>query len=102
MLIGASGCALAQQTYRPFDRTVFNYFFRLEGDKFSTSRGHVIWAEEIAGIEGLNVDLLRTYLSEKCPEESETDLRLDELVERHNELLELVRRSVEAGMALLR
>jgi methionyl-tRNA synthetase len=101
MLVGVSGCALAQETYRPFDRTFFNHFLRLEGDKFSTSRGHVIWAGEIAAIDGLNVDLLRTYLAEICPEEGEADLRLNDLLDRHNELLVLVRDNVGAGLGLL-
>lgn len=101
MLIGVSGCALAQDTYRPFDRLYYNYFLSLEGRKFSTSRGHVIWARDIATTPNLDVDLLRVYLSEVCPEEQETDFRIEALVERHNALLERVNGGIEAAMALL-
>jgi methionyl-tRNA synthetase len=99
VLVGVSGCALVHPGFRPFDRAFFNYFLRLEGKKFSTSSGHVIWAGEIAEVDGLNVDLLRTYLSEICPEERETDLRVEDLVERHNGLLAILRRRVEAALA---
>lgn len=101
MLVGVSGCALAQDTYRPFDRLYFNYFLSLEGSKFSTSRGHVIWAGDIAKAPNLDVDLLRVYLSEICPEERETDFRVEALVERHNWLLERVNGGIRAATALL-
>ncbi|KAA1243806.1 class I tRNA ligase family protein [Aquimarina sp. RZ0] len=38
-----------------------NKFLLLEGQKFSTSRGHAIWGKEIA--QKVNVDILRYYLS---------------------------------------
>lgn len=101
MLVGVSGCALAQAAYRPFDRLYFNYFLSLEGSKFSTSRGHVIWAGDIAAAPNVDVDLLRVYLSEICPEEQETDFRIEALVERHNMLLERVNGGIEAARALL-
>ncbi len=67
MLVGVCGCALAQSTFRPFDRIYFNHFLRLEGHKFSTSRNHVIWTGDIVKLGAVNVDLLRLYLSEIVP-----------------------------------
>jgi methionyl-tRNA synthetase len=101
MLVGVSGCALAQSSFRPFDRIYFNHFLRLDGNKFSTSRGHVIWTGDIAGLSGLNVDLLRVYLSEICPEDGETDLRVSDMIARHNELLALIQPKVAACTATL-
>jgi methionyl-tRNA synthetase len=101
MLVGVSGCAVAQPSFRPFDRIYFNHFLRLDGSKFSTSRGHVIWTGDIARLGGLNVDLLRFYLAEICPEEGETDLRASDLVARHNALLELMQPKIEASAATL-
>ena len=96
MLIGVCGCAMAQSNFRTFDRIYFNHFLRLEGHKFSTSRGHVIWTGDIAKLGAVNVDLLRIYLSEICPEEAETDLRISDLVARHNELLTQMQPKIDA------
>ncbi|MCC8951700.1 class I tRNA ligase family protein [Bradyrhizobium sp. Arg62] len=84
MLVGVTGCALGQNSFRPFDRIFFNQFLRLNGSKFSTSRGHVIWTGEITRIPNISVDVLRVYLSEICPEETETDLVSERLVDRYN------------------
>lgn len=51
-----------------------NEFFHLEGAKFSTSRGHAIWALECA--EKLNSDFLRFHLSLHRPENSNTNFSL--------------------------
>jgi|GEM_PF-6866222 len=48
-----------------------NEFFHLEGAKFSTSRGHAIWALECAG--KLDSDFLRFHLSIHRPENSNTN-----------------------------
>ncbi|MFK4259369.1 class I tRNA ligase family protein [Agrobacterium tumefaciens] len=90
MLVGVTGCALGQNSFRSFDRIYFNHFLRLNGSKFSTSRGHVIWAGDIARIPSISVDILRMYLSEICPEDAETDLVSGHLVDRYNELLKLI------------
>ncbi len=94
MMIGLSGTALSQDTFRPFDRIYFNKFLRLEGDKFSTSRNHVIWALDISQQQGINLDFLRAYLCEICPETEETDFLLEEFVGFHNGL----RRSISDGL----
>ncbi len=48
-----------------------NEFFHLEGAKFSTSRGHAIWALECA--DKLDSDFLRFHLSLHRPENSNTN-----------------------------
>ncbi|VIO69952.1 class I tRNA ligase family protein [Bradyrhizobium ivorense] len=95
MLVGVTGCALGQNSFRPFDRIFFNHFLRLNGSKFSTSRGHVIWAGEIAQIPNISVDVLRVYLSEICPEETETDLVSEQLVDRYNAVLDKISAAID-------
>ncbi|MEI9997646.1 MAG: class I tRNA ligase family protein [Rhizomicrobium sp.] len=101
MLVGVSGCALAQAAFRPFDRVYFNHFLSLDGEKFSTSRGHVIWAGDISAHGALNVDLLRMYLSEICPEDGETDFRISRLIARHNVLFGSIQPKVATCTATL-
>ncbi|MCA1395693.1 class I tRNA ligase family protein [Bradyrhizobium sp. BRP56] len=95
MLVGVTGCALGQNSFRPFDRIFFNHFLRLNGSKFSTSRGHVIWAGEIARIPNISVDVLRVCLSEICPEETETDLVPERLVDRYNAVLDKISAAID-------
>ncbi|MFB9263027.1 class I tRNA ligase family protein [Bradyrhizobium erythrophlei] len=95
MLVGATGCALGQNLFRPFDRMFFNYFLRLNGSKVSTSRGHVIWAGEIARTPNISIDVLRVCLSEICPEEAESDLVSEQLVDRYNTLFDKIPAAID-------
>ncbi|MCP1909280.1 leucyl-tRNA synthetase [Bradyrhizobium elkanii] len=95
MLVGVTGCALGQNSFRSFDRIFFNHFLRLNGSKFSTNRGHVIWAGDIARIPNISVDVLRVYLSEICPEEAETDLVPEQLVHRYNAVLDRISAAID-------
>jgi methionyl-tRNA synthetase len=58
---------------------VTNEFYRLEGLKFSTSRGHAIWGKE--ALDHLHPDVLRYYLSLDRPETRQTSFELRELRE---------------------
>jgi methionyl-tRNA synthetase len=51
-----------------------NEFYLLDGDKFSTSRGHVIWGKDILTPD--NVDAIRFYLSLTRPETHRTNFTL--------------------------
>jgi methionyl-tRNA synthetase len=101
VLVGVSGCASSQPIYRPFDRMFINFFLQLNGKKFSTSRGHVIWAGDIAAVPGIWIDALRVYLSEICPEEEEANLEVDTMIERHNSLVDTFTRTVPLAQATL-
>ncbi|WP_456726006.1 class I tRNA ligase family protein [Bradyrhizobium sp. USDA 3397] len=101
MLVGVAGCALGQNSFRPFDRIFFNHFLRLNGSKFSTSRGHVIWAGAIARIPNLSIDILRVYLSEICPEDTETNLVPGQLVDRYNALLDKISAAIDRCTACI-
>ncbi len=53
---------------------LFNFFYRLEGKKFSTSRGHAIWGHEI--LESVPADPLRFFLALTRAEDAESDFSL--------------------------
>jgi methionyl-tRNA synthetase len=87
---------------RPPVAFVVNEFYRLEGQKFSTSRKHAIWASDF--LEKESADAARFYLTFDRPETTQTSFSLDEyrrvvnseLVERwQGWLRELGQRAVE-------
>lgn len=62
---------------------ITNEFLNLEDKKFSTSRGHAIWASDV--ISDYGSDVIRFYLSSIRPETSVTNFtinNLDEFIER--------------------
>lgn len=85
-LVGAVGCALGQDVYKPVDHFLVNYFYDLDGSKFSTSRGHVIWGGDIVSLGHAEVDLVRAYLCGHNPEFGKENFRAAEFLELHNEL----------------
>ncbi len=85
-LVGAVGCALGQDVYKPVDHFLVNYFYDLDGSKFSTSRGHVIWGGDIVTLGKAEVDLVRAYLCGHNPEFGKENFRAAEFLQFHNEL----------------
>lgn len=81
---GVTALGLSNSYYKPVDRFYTNYFYNLAGSKFSTSRGHVIWAGDIASIPAVNVDFLRQYLAETAPEDEPGNFDLADFVSSHN------------------
>lgn len=84
------------------DAILTNEFLLLDGLKFSTSRGHALWADEFAG----NADHLRLYLSLQRPHVRQTDFSLSafqafsaHLDSQLRELHELARAEVKPGTA---
>lgn len=67
-LVGVLGSAIEQRRYKPFDHFLVNYFYDLEHSKFSTNRGHVIWAADIVGKTPASSDAVRFYLASVNPE----------------------------------
>jgi methionyl-tRNA synthetase len=53
------------------DTIVCNEFYELENEKFSTSKGHVVWAHDLLG--RVSRDLVRFYLALTCPEHQRTN-----------------------------
>ncbi|MEO3973180.1 class I tRNA ligase family protein [Streptomyces sp. CAU 1734] len=57
---------------------VSNRFLHLDGAKFSTSRGHAVWADDLLPGGG-SADPLRLGVLRRCPEEAVVDVTGDEL-----------------------
>ncbi|MFL6145450.1 MAG: class I tRNA ligase family protein [Labedaea sp.] len=74
---------LAYPDWHPDIDYNLNEFYRLDGDKFSTSRAHAIWGKDILGPH--TVDAIRFYLSWTRPEGRGTNFELaayEEFVQR--------------------
>jgi methionyl-tRNA synthetase len=74
--------AAAGLSRRPLAGLVVNEFLLLDGLKFSTSRDHAIWVDEILGRIGRaaldrDADLLRLFLYWHRPDRNQTDFSLD-------------------------
>lgn len=70
-LLGGLGLAMALPGHTPTDHMLLNHFMTLDGSKFSTSRGHVIWAGDLASETG--GDVIRAYLADHSPDRTGTD-----------------------------
>ncbi|WP_419420809.1 class I tRNA ligase family protein [Legionella sp. D16C41] len=55
----SNGCS----EYKPIDYYLINYFYHLDGNKFSTSRRHAIWVEEAITKHKFSSDIVRAYLA---------------------------------------
>lgn len=49
--------------YKPFDYYLVNYFYNLDNKKFSTSRRHAIWVDELINKQKYSSDIVRLYLA---------------------------------------
>lgn len=66
---------------------ITNEFYLLNGEKFSTSRGHAIWADEL--LKQYPADLVRFYVCYTRPETEQTNFTFAEFHETiHRELLQ--------------
>ena len=66
------------------DQFITNEFLCLEGDKFSTSRNHAIWGNDI--LNDINSDYLRLYLAFVGPSKRETNFIMKEFKKFSEEL----------------
>jgi methionyl-tRNA synthetase len=78
ILLGVGGLHLP-------DEIVASEFLHMEGRKFSTSRGQVIYVKDV--LERYDADALRYYLMIAGPENQDTDFTWSEFVRRNNDEL---------------
>jgi methionyl-tRNA synthetase len=76
---------LALGEYRTPTHVLSNEFYTLEGQKFSTSRGHAIWGSEF--LREAAPDAVRLHLARTNPEHEKSDFRLAEFDRTVNEVL---------------
>jgi methionyl-tRNA synthetase len=100
-MVGGFGTTLAQRTYKPVDNVLTNYFYRLNGEKFSTSRRHVIWAGDAVEVGGADPDLLRAYLCHRNPGLAPANFEVAEFIDFHNDLAADIDDAVRSATAAL-
>ena len=79
------GLLLAHGDFRLPDEIITNEFYRLEGEKFSTSRGHAIWGGEF--LREQPSDAVRFHLCLDGPETSQTSFSATEFAETSRSVL---------------
>src|SRR4029077_7165314 len=67
------------------DEIVASEFLHMEGSKFSTSRGNVIYVKDV--LDRYDADALRYYLMIAGPENQDTDFTWAEFIRRNNDEL---------------
>lgn len=71
--VGVETLAQNSVAWRGFDRYLTNFFYTLDGKKFSTSRRHCIWADQAVGDLNTSSDVLRYFLAKTSPEAAAGD-----------------------------
>jgi methionyl-tRNA synthetase len=74
---------LAHGGFRLPEHVVTNEFYQLEGQKFSTSRGHAIWGGDL--LRRVPADLVRFYLCLTGPEREQSSFAAKDFVRTVNE-----------------
>lgn len=80
-MVAAVGCGLESGTYKPMDFLLPNYFFMLENAKFSTSRGHAIWGNDIINKTPATADSVRYFLTLNNPEDQMCNFSVNAFIE---------------------
>lgn len=104
LLVGGVGVLAALPRAKPPAHALTNHFMHLEGEKFSTSRGHAIWAADLAALLDGEVDGLRYYLCTVSPDQGVSNFSVRQFTDVLNrvvgrDLLETVLAAVRAGHA---
>lgn len=74
------------ETIHPPSSFVMNFFYLLEGKKFSTSRNHAVWGKDF--LKAVHSDVARYYLGATRSEERETNFSLVDCAQRIETVLE--------------
>ncbi len=77
----ASAFAIEKDELLP-EHIITNYFYLLDKEKFSTSKGHAIWGGEL--LKDVPSDNLRFYLSLTNPEHMQTNFSFDDFLQTND------------------
>ncbi|WP_242684450.1 methionine--tRNA ligase [Paraburkholderia hospita] len=77
LLAGSAAVLGALPDCKPFDHVLTNYFYNLQGSKFSTSRLHVVWAADIVEATPASSDAVRYFLARESPEHNAANFDVD-------------------------
>ncbi|CAN5679695.1 hypothetical protein BH11BAC3_BH11BAC3_10230 [soil metagenome] len=76
-MVASVALGLEGDQYRPIDYLSPNHFYTLENAKFSTSRGHAIWGDDIVNKTPVNADAVRYFLVLFNPENAMSDFSVE-------------------------
>jgi methionyl-tRNA synthetase len=80
LLAGSAAVMGALPDRKPFDHVLTNYFYNLQGAKFSTSRLHVVWAADIVEATPASSDAVRYFLARESPEAGTANFDVDAFI----------------------
>jgi methionyl-tRNA synthetase len=80
LLAGSVAVMNALPERQPFDHVLTNYFYNLQGSKFSTSRLHVVWAADIVDMTPASSDAVRCFLARESPEEQTSNFDVGDFI----------------------
>ena len=109
LLAGTIALMTAADGRKPFDYVLTNYFYNLEGAKFSTSRRHVIWATDIVDKTPASSDAVRAFMAHESPERETTNFDVgafityatEDLADKLQGRLDRAQQSLEAAGPVL-
>ena len=78
--------SLALPEYKSSDQFIINQFLNLDGEKFSTSRGHAIWGADIINRTPVTSDGLRLYLSSLDLQHKNISFDLSDFIQFYNQV----------------
>ncbi len=86
-MVASVALGLEGDQYRPIDYLLPNHFYTLENAKFSTSRGHAIWGDDIVHKTPVSADAVRYFLVLFNPENGMSDFSMDAFLKFANDNL---------------
>lgn len=98
---GMIGLGLELENYKSFDHHMANYFLKLDGDKFSTSRNNAIWVREIIEEDKIESDYVRYYLTKNAPQFGEVNITKSELLQKAEEVKTRFSKSVGNAITVI-
>lgn len=102
LLAGSAAVMSALPDHKPFDYVLTNYFYNLQGEKFSTSRLHVVWAADIVEATPATSDAVRCFLARESPENGASNFDVDAFVAFVNDdLVSLLQTRMHAAGAMI-
>ncbi|MCW8445603.1 methionine--tRNA ligase [Fluoribacter gormanii] len=97
-LSSALGISSACPQYKSFDYYLVNYFYYLDGSKFSTSRQHMIGVDEAINQKGLSSDIIRMYLASIDVRNQTGNFVMNDFIQYYNKIVDWFEHRVVYGI----
>lgn len=99
-LSSSLGISAACEEYKPFDYYVVNYFYYLDGSKFSTSRRHAIWVDDVIK-QNIFSDIVRLYLTSINVRQKTGHFISSDFIKFYNETVDWIEQFIFKALQLL-